>query len=436
MHRLGGMYTMQNRESNDVFGIDVSHHQGDINWTYVAKSGVKYVYIKLTEGTTYLDDKAYANYLGAKNAGLRVGFYCFSHVTNDPTKEVDFFLKKLGNMKVDLPHVLDLESAKGQSKATINAFALKWLKYMKEKTGITPMLYTMYGFFPNFTSKELANYPLWIARYYDAKNPGNSSIWSKWSMFQYSDKGSVKGIKGSVDVNAMDADFFKLINTGVSYVSDANPPSSLQKGDSGLAVKELQQDLEKTGYKLPKYGADGGYGDETVEAVKKFQADNKLTVDGIAGEKTLALLADKVIEAEKPKNLPQVTSLGDTYAFQVKANVDTGVYTYADLSKKKSVLKKDTVFSVYGYTTSAYAVGGGGFVKRDEVTPLPVEITTGGLNKSAEDAFRTFLRGRKLDSELNVHAEGNPSAELTASGIDLVEVRKYMDKLKWYYTTK
>jgi len=424
---------MQNRSNTDVFGIDVSNHQGDINWVDVAKSGVKFVYLKLTEGQTFLDKRAYQNYFGAKNAGLRVGFYCFSHVTNDPKKEVDFFLKKLGEMKADLPHVLDLEDGKGQSKARINSFALEWLKYMKQKTGITPMLYTMYGFFPNFSSKELANYPLWIARYYDKANPGNSSIWSKWSMFQYSDKGSVKGIKGNVDVNAMSADFFKLIDTGVSYVADANPPSSFRKGDSGLGVKELQQDLMKVGYKLPKYGADGGYGDETVEAVKKFQADNKLTSDGIAGEKTLALLADKVIEAEKPANLPPVTSLGDKYSFQVKANVDTGVYTYADLSKKNRVISKDTVFSVYGYTTSAYAVGGGGFVKRNEVTPLPVTITTGGLSKDMEAEFRAFLKDAGIDTDLNVHAEGNPSATLTVAGLQLVLVRHFLDNKGWYY---
>jgi len=427
---------MQNRSSSDVFGIDVSNHQGDINWTDVAKSGVKFVYLKLTEGQTFLDKRAYQNYLGAKNAGLRVGFYCFSHVTNDPKKEVDFFLQKLGNMKVDLPHVLDLENGKGQSKARINAFALEWLKYMKQKTGITPMLYTMFGFFPNFSSKELANYPLWIARYYDAKNPGNSSIWSKWSVFQYSDRGTVKGIKTKVDVNAMSADFFKLINSGVSYVADSNPPSLLIKGDSGLAVKELQQDLLKLGYKLPKYGADGGYGDETVEAVKKFQADNKLTVDGKAGEQTLKKVADLIIKANKPANLPPVTSLGDTYAFQVKAKVDTGVYTYADLSSKKSVLKKDTVFSVYGYTTSGYAVGGGGFVKRNEVEPLKVTLVTGGLTKTAEDGFRAFLKENGISAELNVYAEGNPSAELTVGGLDLVTVKKYMDERKWYYKKK
>ena len=82
---------MQDRSEKNIKVLDVSHHNGNINWTKVASDGVKGVYIKLTEGKTYLDDKAYENYLGAKNAGLRVGFYHYAHADNDPVAEVDFF---------------------------------------------------------------------------------------------------------------------------------------------------------------------------------------------------------------------------------------------------------------------------------------------------------------------------------------------------------
>ena len=140
-----------------------------------------------------------------------------------------------------MPHCLDLEVDKGQSKVRITAFASEWLEYIKEKTGITPLLYTMMRFLLNFTSQRLARYPLWIARYNGKDNPGSSSIWSKWAMYQYTDIGKVKGSSGNVDLNAMASDFLKAIDTGVSYVGDANPPSQLQKGDSGLNVKELQK---------------------------------------------------------------------------------------------------------------------------------------------------------------------------------------------------
>lgn len=72
---------------------------------------------------------------------------------------------------------------------------------------------------------------------------------------------------------------------------------TLKKGDKGKDVANLQKLLMKAGYALPKYGADGDFGDECLSAVKAFQKDNKLTVDGIVGAKTWeALLAVPALE--------------------------------------------------------------------------------------------------------------------------------------------
>lgn len=65
---------------------------------------------------------------------------------------------------------------------------------------------------------------------------------------------------------------------------------TLKKGDKGADVANLQRLLMQAGYALPKYGADGDFGDECLSAVKAFQKDNKLTVDGIVGAKTWAAL--------------------------------------------------------------------------------------------------------------------------------------------------
>lgn len=66
--------------------------------------------------------------------------------------------------------------------------------------------------------------------------------------------------------------------------------NTLRKGDEGKQVKTVQRLLLAMGYKLPEYGADGDFGDETIEAVKKFQKANKLTVDGIVGANTWCAL--------------------------------------------------------------------------------------------------------------------------------------------------
>lgn len=432
---------MQKRNKQNVLGIDVSHHNGVVDWKKVAGDGYKFVYLKLTEGKSYVDKTTYNNYIAAKNAGLRVGFYHFAHPTNDPIAEVDFFLKKLGEMKADLPHCLDLEESNGLSKAKVAAFALKWMEYMQKRTGITPLLYTGYSFMGNFTN-AMAKYPLWVARYSGSNRvkgfdtPGSSTIWRSWAMFQFTDSGKVAGIKGNVDINEMDIAFFKSIDSGVNVIGDANPPSSYRKGDSGLGVKELQQNLLKLGEKLPRYGADSSFGDELEMAVKAFQARHGLTADGIAGKDTLAKIAELITELNKPKeeDLPKVTSLGDKYSFQVKALKDIGVYKYSNLAENQRILTKDTVFSVYGYTegVKAYAVPNG-FVQAKDVEALPVTITTGGLSESMEDEFRAFLKTEGLESELNIHAKGNPSAEITVAGLDLVKVKQFLDEKTWWY---
>ncbi|XIG94442.1 hypothetical protein C1N86_09690 [Priestia aryabhattai] len=224
----------------------------------------------------------------------------------------------------------------------------------------------------------------------------------------------------------------------------------VELGSRGDLTKELQANLNTL--KIAKLDVDGIAGNKTIEAIKTFQKSYNLAVDGVAGKDTLAKIkealapatqkkdnskeAEKTTEktpVEKPKKeLPKVTSLGDKYSFQVKAKVDTGVYKNADLSERQKTLKKDTVFSVYGYTYASWAVPGG-FVQMKDVEPVQVTLTTGGLNKDMEVDFRIFLKGEGVDTELNVHAKGNPSAEITVSGLDLVKVKQFLDKKGWYY---
>jgi len=221
-----------------------------------------------------------------------------------------------------------------------------------------------------------------------------------------------------------------------SVTPPVNTPGIYRKGDSGSEIKKFQQELLTLGYALPKFGADGQYGDEMVAAVKAFQKDNGLASDGIIGKDTSTMLASRVLAAQVPKqeDLPAVTSLGDKYSFQVKALKDINVYKYANLTGVFRTLTKDTVFSVYGYTADgkAYAVPGG-FVSTKEVEALFVTITTGGLSEDMEKEFRAFLKEAKIGSQLNVYVTGNPSSTIETGGLDLVAVKKFLDQKGWYY---
>lgn len=218
------------------------------------------------------------------------------------------------------------------------------------------------------------------------------------------------------------------------------------KGDSGPVVKSIQEKLLLVGEKLPRYGADGSFGDEMEQAVKAFQSRAGLKPDGLVGPATISKLdsavaalkkptpVPEVAPAPKPEDLPKVYSLGDKYAFQVEARADIGVYKYSNISENQRTLKKGTVFSVYGYTENekAFAVPNG-FVQAKDVTPLFKTIQTGGLNKDMENEFRSFLKNEKIGAELNLNITGNPSAEIKLAGLDLVKVKKFLDVKEWWY---
>ncbi|WP_310329466.1 peptidoglycan-binding domain-containing protein [Priestia megaterium] len=192
----------------------------------------------------------------------------------------------------------------------------------------------------------------------------------------------------------------------------------------------------KLRYELSKYEDDKFYGDKTINAVKAFQKANGIIEDGIAGEKTIAKIAVLINALNKPKerDLPKVTSLGDMYSFQVKATKGIGIYKYANLAENFKALKEGAVFSVCGYKEGlkAYAVPGG-FVQAKDVNPLSVTLTTGGLNKDMEMDLRAFLKKERINGELNIHAKGNPDAEIILSGPEVVKVKQFLDTKGWYY---
>lgn len=221
----------------------------------------------------------------------------------------------------------------------------------------------------------------------------------------------------------------------------------VELGAKGELITDTQAKLTSLGFDCGT--VDGIAGAKTIAAIKAFQKANGLSVDGIAGTKTLAKLAELIdakAKAKKPvesapvaevapapaKEMPKVTSLGDKYSVQVKAKVATGIYKNADISEKAKTLKAGTVFSVYGYTTAAWAVPGG-FVQMKDVEPVAVTIKTGGLNPAMEAEFRTYLKTIGLDGALNLAKGGNPSATITASGLDLVKVKRFLNEKGWYY---
>ncbi|MCC3381042.1 glycoside hydrolase family 25 protein [Paenibacillus farraposensis] len=209
---------MQARKKGNAQGIDVSHHQGDIDFKKVAADGISFVFIKATQGKTFRS-KTFLQFVeDAKAAGLLIGAYHYvddSATTPEAARQeaANFVsaIKDAGGIQAfDLPPVMDYESNKsGLSKAAITTVAKAFLQEVEQLTGVQPIVYTYPSFIGNFSG--LNNYPLWVARYSSTQVPPDASGWTSWDFWQYSDGSTggmlpsgtrkVSGIAGPVDLN-------------------------------------------------------------------------------------------------------------------------------------------------------------------------------------------------------------------------------------------
>ncbi|MCT4636700.1 MAG: GH25 family lysozyme [Bacteroidales bacterium] len=211
---------MVDNRKNYVIGIDVSHYQGEIDWEKVSSKGIDFAYIKATEGITIKDARCITNYIDAKKQGINTGMYHFFIPDDDPTKQVENFLGVIHSLNPgDLYPVLDLEQEFVNNQISNRDYqrnVLLWLTTVENKLGVKPIIYSNYSFAKvNLSDHRFSDYRLWISEY-DVDKPELPLIWedSSWTLWQITDKGSVRGIDGNVDIsifNTIDYSFSEIV---------------------------------------------------------------------------------------------------------------------------------------------------------------------------------------------------------------------------------
>lgn len=215
-------------------GIDVSRHQGQIDWQKVRASGVEFAMIRVGYrgyggGVIYGDEWFETNIKNAKAAGLKVGIYFFSQALNEAEarEEASYTLNIIKDYEIDYPVVFDWETAKGYrtydvsfTKAQMNAMASVFCD-MVESSGYIPMVYSNKTDFSNrFDYDSLAEkYYIWYARYpyryggttwYQAGQDVPTEF--SFNIWQYMSDGTVPGVSGDCDVNITLTDFTVISN--------------------------------------------------------------------------------------------------------------------------------------------------------------------------------------------------------------------------------
>ena len=196
---------MANKELSNLDGIDISNWTGSVDFSEVKNSGVEVVYIQTTEGVNYIDPYLHEFYNGAKDNGLKVGFYHFFNPGTSPTpiEQAQYFVQALKGLKSDCKLVIDLEETGGLSNYEVSRQAVEFLEEVKRLSGLDVAVYTYTSFAQNNLdpNSSIGDYPLWIAEY-GVDEPASNPIWgNNYVGWQYSETGSVPGINGNTDLD-------------------------------------------------------------------------------------------------------------------------------------------------------------------------------------------------------------------------------------------
>ncbi|WP_280764455.1 GH25 family lysozyme [Parabacteroides sp. PFB2-10] len=184
-------------------GIDVSRHQRNIDWEQVSKDkNIQFVYIKATEGKTYIDPKYKYNIKEARKNKFKVGAYHYFRTTSSAHGQFENFKKTARKADQDLIPIVDVEERKNWTRSQFQDSLKVFIRLVKEHYGKAPMIYSVNSFYNANCAPEFNNYHAMIGRYNDdptkhptVKGKGTYTIW------QFSEKGKIKGIKEPVDLN-------------------------------------------------------------------------------------------------------------------------------------------------------------------------------------------------------------------------------------------
>lgn len=223
--------------------IDVSKHNGPIDWKKVRASGIEGVIIRAGYGKsiTQKDTMFEKNYAGAAEVGLHIGAYWYSYAVTaaEARQEATAFLEAVKGKKFDLPLWLDIED-KCQlqlGRSTCTDIVTAFLTCL-ENAGYYAGVYSFDSFFKtNLEPRIRSRYAVWVARVENVL----PEFALEWGMHQYSWKGKVSGIVGEVDMNSCRRDYTTIIRKAGLNGYKSNPKFTVTANISGADKDKSEQ---------------------------------------------------------------------------------------------------------------------------------------------------------------------------------------------------
>lgn len=183
--------------SDTVFGIDVSHHNGIIDWETLKLNHpeIEFAYIRCVVGPGRVDNRYLKNIQGAKRVGIKTGAYVYYYANRNSTSQFGNFKNHVLMSQHELVPVLDIEKPSKYGPDNLRKGLANWLELVENEYGVRPALYSNLGYFEQYLIGYFNDYSKWIAAY--SRCPSNID----WDIHQFSEEGRFKGIDGFVDMN-------------------------------------------------------------------------------------------------------------------------------------------------------------------------------------------------------------------------------------------
>jgi GH25 family lysozyme M1 (1,4-beta-N-acetylmuramidase) len=218
-HRHPGPELPECQSGPTAPGIDVSYYQESIDWPKVADAGIRFAFIRISDGLTVEDLRFERNWREAQRAGIARGSYQYFRPDQDAIAQADLVIARLRGDRGELPPAIDVETDGGLRPAALAVKVRVWVNRVREQLGVEPIIYASPDFWRDSVGGADIPQPLWLA-HYTAKCPTVPQPWTRWTFWQFSQSGHVPGIAGPVDldlgsVDALPETFAKVAQPGV-----------------------------------------------------------------------------------------------------------------------------------------------------------------------------------------------------------------------------
>ena len=197
----------------EVKGVDVSHYQGDIDWKILSNQGIKFAFIKATEGKSFVDENYNLNYKNAIKTDLKIGAYHFFTYDTDGVLQAENFIKNVSKTENMLPPVVDIEFygeeyTVERTKEQLHLMLNKLEEFYEKK----PIIYTTHETYNWYIANDFKDNYIWIRDVFFKPRLIDNREWTFW---QYTNRAKLDGYNGQekrIDINVYNGNMNDLEN--------------------------------------------------------------------------------------------------------------------------------------------------------------------------------------------------------------------------------